>query len=120
MYNFNHERFYVATLMNRLSRVCLEECIKYAVQGQAFGKPLAEIQSIRMKIASMARAVESQQAWLELITYQMCTMSHKEVNEKIGDVISLLKAQGSKVYEYCAREATMVFGGNALYMSGVG
>jgi len=24
------------------------------------------------------------------------------------------------VYEYCAREATMIFGGNALYTNGVG
>jgi alkylation response protein AidB-like acyl-CoA dehydrogenase/predicted heme/steroid binding protein len=120
MYNFNHERFYISTLMNRLSRVCLEECIKYAVRRKAFGKPLSELQSIRMKIAAMTRMIESQQAWLEYITYQLCTMGHAEANEKIGDVISLLKAQGSKVYEHCARESTMIFGGNALYMGGVG
>jgi len=120
MHNFNHERFYLSIIMSRLSRVCVEECIKYAIIRKAFGKPLSEIQSIRMKISSMVRAVESQQAWLEFITYQMCTMSHKEANEKIGDVISLLKAQGSKVYEHCAREVTMIFGGNALYMNSVG
>ena len=30
------------------------------------------------------------------------------------------KVQGSKAYELCARECTQVFGGNALYMGGVG
>jgi alkylation response protein AidB-like acyl-CoA dehydrogenase len=120
MYNFNHERFYISTIINRLSRICLEESIKYASRRKAFGKPLNELQSVRMKIASMSRMIESQQAWLEYITYQMCTMSHAEANQKIGDVICLLKAQASKVYEHCAREATMIFGGNALYMNGVG
>ena len=28
MYNFNHERFYIAIACNRLARVCLEESIK--------------------------------------------------------------------------------------------
>jgi len=100
--------------------VCIEECIKYALNRRAFGKRLSDIQSLRMKISAMARMVESYQAWLELVTYQMCTMSHAEANAKIGDVISLLKVQGSKVYEYCARETTMIFGGNALYINGVG
>lgn len=120
MFNFNHERFYISTIMARLSRVCIEECVKYALNRKAFGKNLSEIQSIRMKISAMAREVESYQAWLEYVTYQMCTMSHGEANTKIGDVISLLKAHGSKVYEYCAHESTMIFGGNALYKNGPG
>lgn len=37
-----------------------------------------------MKISAMTRMVESYQAWLEYITYQMCTMSHEEANAKIG------------------------------------
>jgi len=120
MYNFNHERFYIATILARMSRVCIEESIKYALHRKAFGKRLSEIQNIRMKVAGMARQVEAFQTWLEFVTYQMCTMSHEEANAKIGDVISLLKAQGSKVYEYCARETTMIFGGNALYTNGSG
>jgi alkylation response protein AidB-like acyl-CoA dehydrogenase len=120
MYNFNHERFYVSVIANRLSRVCIEECVKYALRRNVFEHKLADVQTIRMKISAMARAVEAQQAWLESLVYQMCTMSHAEANEKLGDVISLLKVQASKVYELCARETTMIFGGNALYMDGVG
>ncbi len=120
MYNFNHERFYITALIARLSRVCLEESIRYALQRRAFGGRLSDLQSIRLKIASMARGVEQLQTWLEYITYQMSTMSHEEANVKLGDVICLMKAQASKTYEHCARETTMIFGGNALYVDGVG
>jgi len=120
MYNFNHERFYITTVTTRMARICLEESIKFALRRQTFGKKLSEHQAIRMKIASMIRQVESLQTWLEFVTYQMCQMEHEEANQKVGDVISLLKAHASKVYEHCARETTMVFGGNALCQSGVG
>lgn len=51
------------------------------------GKRLSDIQSVRMKIAAMARQVESLQTWLEFVTYQMCTMEHQEANQKIGTQI---------------------------------
>ena len=104
----------------RLSRVCLEESVKYALKRRTFGRALHEHQAIRLKVASMARACEQFHTWLELLTYQMCTMEHEEAMLKIGDVMCLAKAQGSKVYELCARETTMIFGGNALYVGGVG
>jgi alkylation response protein AidB-like acyl-CoA dehydrogenase len=97
MYNFNHERMYVSACAVRLARVCLEESMKYALQRTAFGKRLADIQSIRMKLAAMARQIEQLQSWLEFVVYQMCTMSHQEANEKAGDVIGLVKVQASKV-----------------------
>jgi len=120
MYNYNHERFYIGCIMSRLSRVCVEESIKYALRRKTFGKAIAEHQAIRMKIANMIRQVETYHTWLEFVTYQLATMNSKDANEKVGDVISLLKAHGSKVYEYCARETTMIFGGNALVPDGVG
>lgn len=51
----------------RLSRVCLEESLKYALRRQTFGKLLHEHQAIRMKVAAMARRIECLQAWLESI-----------------------------------------------------
>jgi alkylation response protein AidB-like acyl-CoA dehydrogenase len=41
MYNFNHERFYICAMCVRLSRVCMEECIKYALRRKTFGKARA-------------------------------------------------------------------------------
>ena len=71
MYNFNHERFYVSVCCNRLARICLEESLKYALRRKTWGKTLSEHQSIRMKIAAMARSVEQMQTWLEFIAYQV-------------------------------------------------
>jgi alkylation response protein AidB-like acyl-CoA dehydrogenase len=112
--------FYVIVVTTRMARICIEECIRYAMTRETFGKKLYHHQAIRMKIAAMIRRVEALQAWYESLVYQMCTMTHEEANLKLGDVISLAKAECSKVYEYCARETTQIFGGNALYMDGVG
>ncbi len=120
MHNFNHERFYITVLGTRMSRICLEESIKYALKRRTFGKPLGDHPVIRGKIAAMIRSVEMLQAWLELVTYQLCTMSHHEANIKMGDVICLVKAQMSKTFELCARESVHIFGGNALHVGSVG
>jgi len=47
---FNFERMYVVICMVRLSRVCLEECIKYALKRETFGKPLYQHQAVRMRV----------------------------------------------------------------------
>ena len=44
MYNFNHERFMGVVGSNRMSRVCLEESIKYARVRKTFGKRLIDHQ----------------------------------------------------------------------------
>jgi alkylation response protein AidB-like acyl-CoA dehydrogenase len=120
MFNFNHERFYLCCITNRMARVCVEECIRYSINRKAFGKSLADQQSIRLKIAEMLRLVEGFQAWLEHLAYQMSTMSQKEANLKLGDLTCSLKAQCNVVYERVAMETTHVFGGNALMKGGGG
>ena len=120
MHNFNHERFYVSVMGARMSRICVEESLKYALKRKTFGKPLSEHAVIRAKLAAMIRSVEQLQAWLELVTYQLCTMSHHEANVKMGDIICLLKAQMSKTFEFCARESVHIFGGNSLHHGSVG
>jgi alkylation response protein AidB-like acyl-CoA dehydrogenase len=120
MHNFNHERFYISVVATRMARICIEECIKYAMKRETFGKRLSEHAVIRAKIAAMVRAVEMQHAWLETITIQMCSMTHDEANRKLGDVICLLKSQTSKTLELCARESVHVFGGNSMHHNGVG
>ena len=65
MVNFNHERFTLAAMSNRLGRTALEEAIKYARERKTFGKALTEHQVIRHKIAEMARQVDATHALLE-------------------------------------------------------
>ena len=89
--NFNHERWVMVTATVRAQRNIVEECLKWVPafppqfpltltfdrwvnQRKAFGKPLSSQAVIRSKLADMIARVESQQAWLENITYQMNNM----------------------------------------------
>lgn len=74
MFNFNHERLYITTCALRLSRIVLDVCIRWAINRQAFGRSLSEIQVIRMKVASCARSVELLQHYLEFLVFQLNEM----------------------------------------------
>jgi alkylation response protein AidB-like acyl-CoA dehydrogenase len=72
--NFNHERWVMCCSSIRSQRAIVEECFKWASQRDVFGKPLISQAVIRNKIAGMIARVESLQAWLENVTYQMTRM----------------------------------------------
>jgi len=74
MANFNPERWGIAVQATRFARVCMEEAIKYAHKRKTFGVRLIDHAVIRQKISNMARQIEATQSWLELITYQLCTV----------------------------------------------
>jgi len=120
MYNFNHERWSTAIGAIRFSRVLVEESMKHAFKRKTFGKRLIEHAVIRFKLAQMAKQVEAAHAWLELITYQMKTLPHSEQNRVLGGPIALIKAHGSQVFEFCAREAAQIYGGLAYTRGGQG
>jgi len=119
MHNFNHERFVFAAQSNRYARVCLEESIKYGRLRRTFGKRLIDHQVIRHKIAEMARRVESTHALLEQTAYQMNNLKGDD-QSLVGGPIALLKVQATKTMEYCAREASQIFGGASYIRGGVG
>ena len=118
--NFNHERVTLVIQANRFARVCLEESIKYAMKRKTFGKALIEHEVIRWKIAEMSRQIEACHAWIESIVHQMNCMSPDEAAAMLGGPIGILKAHSTKVFEYCAREASQIFGGNGYCKTGVG
>mmetsp|Transcript_10344 Transcript_10344/g.10245 ORF Transcript_10344/g.10245 Transcript_10344/m.10245 type:complete len:160 (-) Transcript_10344:50-529(-) len=120
MYNFNHERWGFVAQAARLSRVLYEESFKYAQKRRTFGKTLMEHPVIRWKLAEMARQIEGVQYWLESVTHQMNVMPWGESMTALGGTLALMKAHSTKVFEYCAREAAQVFGGNAYTRSGLG
>ncbi|TPX34531.1 hypothetical protein SmJEL517_g02925 [Synchytrium microbalum] len=68
----------------------------------------------------MARLIESYQAWLELVTYQYSKMTFQETSKLMGGQVASLKAHGSIVFEYCAREASQILGGIAYTKGGKG
>lgn len=120
MTNFNHERMGIIIQSLRFSRVCYEESVKYANKRQTFGKKLIEHPVIRMKLAHMARQIEASYNWLENLIYQCEQMGETEAMLRLGGPIAGLKAQATITFEFCAREASQIFGGLSYSRGGQG
>ncbi|KKA19066.1 Long-chain-acyl-CoA dehydrogenase [Rasamsonia emersonii CBS 393.64] len=120
MMNFNHERIGIVIQCIRFARVCYEESVKYAHKRRTFGKRLIDHPVIRMKLAHMARQIEATYNWLENIIYQCQSMDETEAMLKLGGAIAGLKAQATTTFEFCAREASQIFGGLSYSRGGQG
>ena len=120
MTNFNHERIGIVIQCIRFSRVCYEESIKYAHKRRTFGKKLIDHPVIRLKLAHMARQIEASYNWLENLIYQCNVMNETEAMLKLGGAIAGLKAQATTTFEFCAREASQIFGGLSYSRGGQG
>ena len=120
MTNFNHERIGIIIQCIRFSRVCYEESIKYANKRRTFGQKLINHPVIRLKLAHMARQIEASYSWLENLIYQCQKMSDMEAMLKLGGAIAGLKAQSTTTFEFCAREASQIFGGLSYSRGGQG
>ena len=120
MTNFNHERIGIIIQCLRFSRVCYEESVKYAHKRKTFGKRLIDHPVIRLKLAHMARQIEASYNWLENLVYQCMQMDETEAMLKLGGAIAGLKAQSTTTFEFCAREASQIFGGLSYSRGGQG
>ena len=120
MTNFNHERMGIIIQATRFARVCLAESMKYAHKRRTFGKRLVDHPVIRMKLAHMARQVEATASWMEALVYQSQRMGETEAMLKLGGAIAGLKAQATTTFEFCAREASQIFGGLSYSRGGQG
>lgn len=120
MTNFNHERMGIIIQSLRFSRVCYEESVKYASKRRTFGKKLIEHPVIRMKLAHMARQIEASYNWLENLIYQCQKMGETQAMLLLGGPIAGLKAQSTLTFEFCAREASQIFGGLSYSRGGQG
>ncbi|KAL9102809.1 MAG: hypothetical protein Q9163_002087 [Psora crenata] len=120
MTNFNHERIGMIIQCVRFSRVCYEESMKYAHKRKTFGKNLIEHPVIRLKLAHMARQIEATYNWMENLIYQCQVMEETEAMLKLGGAIAGLKAQATSTFEFCAREASQIFGGLSYNRGGQG
>ena len=114
--NFNHGRYAIAVTANRYARNCLEDAIKYAKKRHTFGKPLIKHQVIRHKIINMAIKIESTQSLIERVTY---LMNAGLKGKNIAGLMGIIKIDASKTMEYCAREASQIFGGRSYIIGGI-
>jgi len=111
MRNFNSERLGMAHGCCAYARVCLEEAAAWARERETFGKPLVGHQSIRIKLADMARQVNATQAWVDQCAWQV-----REGKTEPAD-FAMLKVQATQMLEAIARDAAQVLGG-ASYLKG--
>ncbi|EAU85502.1 acyl-CoA dehydrogenase [Coprinopsis cinerea okayama7 len=118
--NFNHERWGMCTGSIAAQRLVVEECLKWVNQRKVFGKPLHSQAVIRAKLAAMISRVESAQAWLENITYQMNHMNYAEQADKLAGPIALLKRYATSTAQETARDAVQIFGGRGITRTGMG
>lgn len=115
--NFNHERLVISISACRQSRVCYEEALKWAMTRKTFGKALIQHQVIRLKFTEMALRIESLQDSIERVAYQFkCGVP----DHKLALECALIKVQASRCFEYCAAEASQIFGGAAVVKEGRG
>jgi len=117
MLNFNHERWVLAVQATRYSRLAYEHAMKYAMVRETFGKKLIQHQLVRFKLAEMARQIECLYDSCERICY---LTSQGIPDHKLGGPCALLKVQATKTLEYCAREASQIFGGASIVKEGKG
>ena len=68
----------------------------------------------------MIALVESHQAWLESITYQMCHMPYKQQALHLAGPIGLLKMSATRASHEIGDEAVQIWGGRGLTQSGMG
>jgi acyl-CoA dehydrogenase len=111
MRNFNGERLGMAMGCCAYARVALAEAADWAQQRVTFGKPLVGHQSIRIKLADMARQIDATQAWVDLAAWQV-----REGKDRPAD-FAMLKVQATRMLEVVAREAAQILGG-ASYITG--
>lgn len=111
MRNFNSERLGMAMGCCAFARVCLKEAAAWAQQRETFGKALVKHQSIRIKLADMARQVNATQAWVDLCAWQVQRGCDKPAD------FAMLKVQATRMLEAVAREAAQILGG-ASYITG--
>jgi len=120
MMNFNHERLAINIGQIACTRRVIEEAFKWAVQRQAFGRPLIAQPVVRSMLATMIQANESVGAWNDFLVYQMCKMNYEEQSKYLAGPIALCKAQTTQVSYQVGGYATQILGGRGLTRTGMG
>ena len=130
MFNFNHERLWLACTSLRMARVCAEDAYDHARRRETFGKKLIDNQTILTKFAKFGRQIEPIQTYMESLMYMIeqdrlrslgrPVESSKSDSLNMGGVIATLKTSAARVLEKVNREAQQIMGGAGYNRSGKG
>jgi short/branched chain acyl-CoA dehydrogenase len=98
-------RIAIAALATGLAQACVDECVRYAREREAFGRNIGAYQAIQFKIADMeTRAYLSRLAWYDAARLLLAGKPFKRE-------AAIAKLYSSEAAVSNAREATQIFGG---------
>jgi alkylation response protein AidB-like acyl-CoA dehydrogenase len=98
-------RIAIAALAVGLAQACVDECVKYSGERQAFGRPIGGHQAIAFKIADMeARTHTARVAYYEAASRMLR-------GEPFKKQAAIAKLYSSEIAVTNAREATQIHGG---------
>ena len=100
------ERLNVAARGLGVARAAFDEAIKYARQRRTFGKPIAEHQTIQIKLADMATRIEASR----LLIYNAA--EKRDRGERCDLEAGMAKLFATETAQECALEAMRILGGN--------
>jgi alkylation response protein AidB-like acyl-CoA dehydrogenase len=100
------ERLNVAARGLGLARAAFEEAIRYAQRRTTFGKPIAEHQTIQIKLADMATHIEASR----LLIYSAC--EKKDRGERCDLEAGMAKLFATETAAEVSFEAMRILGGN--------
>ncbi len=98
-------RVAVAALAVGLIAGCLEECLRYAGERTAFGRPIGSYQAIAFKCADMATSLQT----ARLATYHAAGL--RDAGRPFKKEAAMAKLHATEAAVTATREATQVFGG---------
>jgi short-chain 2-methylacyl-CoA dehydrogenase len=98
-------RVALAALSVGLAQGCIDECVQYVAEREAFGRKIGEYQALQFKIADMeARTHTARLAWRDAAAKLMAGRPFKRE-------AAIAKLVGSDAAMLNSREATQIFGG---------
>jgi alkylation response protein AidB-like acyl-CoA dehydrogenase len=98
-------RVYMAASSVGIARASLESATRYSVEREAFGKPIAEHQAIKLKLADMAIRIEAARA----LTLDAARLL--DGGASAGTQAAMAKVFASEAAIHCSMEAMRVLGG---------
>jgi len=109
----NNERIVCSAICMGLAQGCLEEANQYALEREAFGKPIGQFQAIQHQLVEMATEIELSR----LITYKAAWMqANNPKDPNVGVIASMAKMYTSDAAFRCTDKAMRILAGYGFTM----
>ncbi|XP_002730394.1 short-chain specific acyl-CoA dehydrogenase, mitochondrial-like [Saccoglossus kowalevskii] len=105
MMTLDDGRIGIASQALGIAQASLECAVEYALKRESFGRPIAKLQAIQMKLADMETRLES----ARLLTWKAAML--KDAGKPYTKESAMAKLAASEAATFCAHQAIQVLGG---------